>query len=59
MIIREYQRDDCKEIAELLYNTVHTVTMPSFAIDLSICKRANFSRDFLLLSNIFQASFIN
>ena len=25
MIVREYQRDDCKEIAELFYNTVHTV----------------------------------
>lgn len=25
MIIREYQPQDCKELAELFYNTVHTV----------------------------------
>lgn len=25
MIIREYQPSDCKELAELFYNTVHTV----------------------------------
>ena len=25
MIIREYQQEDCKEITELFYNTVHTV----------------------------------
>ncbi|ACD22692.1 GNAT family N-acetyltransferase [Clostridium botulinum] len=25
MIIREYQPSDCKEVAELFYNTVHTV----------------------------------
>ena len=25
MLIREYQSSDCKELAELFYNTVHTV----------------------------------
>ena len=30
MIIREYQRDDCKEITELFYNTVHTVNAKDY-----------------------------
>ena len=30
MIVREYQRDDCKEIAELFYNTVHTVNAKDY-----------------------------
>ena len=30
MIIREYQQDDCKEITELFYNTVHTVNSKDY-----------------------------
>lgn len=30
MIIREYQRSDCKELAELFYNTVHTVNAKDY-----------------------------
>ena len=30
MIIREYQSTDCKELAELFYNTVHTVNAKDY-----------------------------
>ena len=30
MIVREYQRDDCKEITELFFNTVHTVNAKDY-----------------------------
>ena len=30
MFIREYQQDDCKEITELFYNTVHTVNSKDY-----------------------------
>ena len=30
MIVREYQRKDCKEITELFYNTVHTVNAKDY-----------------------------
>ena len=30
MIIRAYQRNDCKEITELFYNTVHTVNAKDY-----------------------------
>ena len=30
MIIREYQQNDCKEITELFYNTVHTVNSKDY-----------------------------
>lgn len=30
MIIREYQQDDCKEITELFYDTVHTVNSKDY-----------------------------
>lgn len=30
MIIREYQSTDCKEVAELFYNTVHTVNAKDY-----------------------------
>ena len=30
MFIREYQRNDCKEIAELFYNTIHTVNAKDY-----------------------------
>lgn len=30
MIIREYQPTDCKELAELFYNTVHTVNAKDY-----------------------------
>lgn len=30
MLIREYQTSDCKEIAELFYNTVHTVNAKDY-----------------------------
>ena len=30
MLIREYQSSDCKELAELFYNTVHTVNAKDY-----------------------------
>lgn len=30
MIVREYQSTDCKELAELFYNTVHTVNAKDY-----------------------------
>ena len=30
MIIRQYQPTDCKELAELFYNTVHTVNAKDY-----------------------------
>ena len=30
MFIREYQSSDCKEMAELFYNTVHTVNAKDY-----------------------------
>lgn len=31
MLIREYRSSDCKEIAELFYNTVHTVNAKDYS----------------------------
>lgn len=31
MIIRKYRQDDCKEITELFYNTVHTVNSKDYS----------------------------
>ena len=31
MIIREYRPSDCREIAELFYNTVHTVNAADYS----------------------------
>lgn len=31
MIIRKYQQEDCKEITELFYNTVHTVNSKDYS----------------------------
>lgn len=33
MLIREYQLSDCKELAELFYNTVHTVNAKDYTIE--------------------------
>ncbi len=33
MLIREYQTSDCKEIAELFYNTVHTVNAKDYTTE--------------------------
>lgn len=33
MIIRKYQQEDCKEITELFYNTVHTVNSKDYSKD--------------------------
>lgn len=30
MVIREYQPTDCKELAELFYNTVHTINAKDY-----------------------------
>lgn len=30
MLIREYQSSDCKELAELFYNTVHAVNAKDY-----------------------------
>ncbi len=30
MLIREYQKSDCKELTELFYNTVHTVNAKDY-----------------------------
>ncbi len=30
IVIREYRQDDCKELAELFYNTVHTVNAKDY-----------------------------
>ena len=31
MFIREYQQSDCKELAELFYNTVHTINAKDYS----------------------------
>ena len=47
MFIREYQSSDCKELAELFYNTVHAVNVKDYTKEqVDVWATGDFSYEF-------------